>query len=171
MILREMFNQQAKLDKRIIREHDLEGKDLFNNTVVSLIVELGECSNEVRFFKYWSNKGSSPKEVIAEEYADVLHFALSIGNMIGGDLIKEHNYIARMELGDLCEDFIYITNSLCSLKSARNKKHKDLTEYLYIEMVQALLGFGYKLGFTDKEIEMAYYKKNAINFKRQDQGY
>jgi|SRR3712207_6228569 len=168
MLLKEMFAAQKKLDERIIKEHNLEGKDLFNNEIVAMVVELSECANEVRFFKHWSNKGPSPKDVILEEFADVLHFGLSIGNMIGEYEILEHDYKAALNYKDLTDSFIEIVNMVGALQHKRNSK---LGIVLYVQLIELILNFGYKLGFTDKDIEMAYYKKKAINYKRQDTGY
>lgn len=169
MILKEMFEAQMKLDSHIIEEHKLQGKDLFSNKVVAFVVELSECANEIRFFKHWSNKGASDKEIILEELVDILHFGLSIGNDLDSEMIYEHNYTARMTLGDFSEDFIKITNTIVAVNHAR--RTDKLAEFLYVELMEYLFGFGYKLGFTWKDIEMAYYKKNAKNHERQDTGY
>ncbi|NEZ47823.1 dUTPase [Clostridium niameyense] len=168
MLLKEMFESQKKLDRRIIKEHNLEGKDLFNNEIVAMVVELSECANEVRFFKHWSNKGPSAKEVILEEFVDVLHFGLSIGNMIGEYEILEHDYKATLNYKDLTDSFIEIVNTIGALQHKRNSK---LGIVLYVQLMELLLNFGEKLGFTEKEIEMAYYKKNEVNHKRQDNNY
>lgn len=54
MNLQKMFQMQAELDNRIIREKGLEGQDLLPNTYVALITELGEFANEGRWFKQLS---------------------------------------------------------------------------------------------------------------------
>ena len=171
MILKELFKEQLKLDDRIIKEHKLEGQDLFNNKIVSFIVELAECSNEIRFFKHWSNKGPSPKSVILEEAIDCLHFLLSIGNDLNNDYLINYNYEADNKNITFTDDFIDIINKVTSLQVCHRGKHKELEEYMYIELLSAFLSFCNKLGFTEKDLEMAYYKKNAINYKRQDMGY
>ncbi|MGM0816022.1 MAG: dUTP diphosphatase [Bacillota bacterium] len=55
MNLEKMFEMQAELDRRIIKEKGLEGQDLLPNTYVALITELGEFANEGRWFKHWSD--------------------------------------------------------------------------------------------------------------------
>ena len=50
-------------------------------------MEIAELANETRCFKFWSNKGPSAKNTILEEYADCLHFLLTIG------LDKGFNYL------------------------------------------------------------------------------
>jgi len=54
LTLEQMFEMQAELDAKIIKEKGLEGKDLIPNTVLALQVELGELANEWRGFKHWS---------------------------------------------------------------------------------------------------------------------
>lgn len=164
MILKELFEQQKKLDERIIKEHYLEGKDLFKNTIVALLVELSECANEIRFFKHWSNKKPSSRDVILEEFVDVLHFALSIGNMLEEENLKEREYTPRHKSYSFAENFLNINRLAISLADTRNC-------IVYIGLIEELLDLAIKLGFTVKAIEMAYYKKNEINFKRQEQGY
>lgn len=55
MNLNELFAPQAELDKYIVEEHNLQGKDLLKKKTVALICELYECVNEARFFKFWSH--------------------------------------------------------------------------------------------------------------------
>ncbi|WP_435246675.1 dUTP diphosphatase [Streptomyces sp. NRRL F-5630] len=55
MNLEKMFKMQAELDRRIIREKGLEGQDLLPGLILALQVELAECANEWRGFKFWSN--------------------------------------------------------------------------------------------------------------------
>jgi dimeric dUTPase (all-alpha-NTP-PPase superfamily) len=170
MELKEMFEAQRKLDEHILKEHK-EVKNIFNKKIVAFFVELAEASNEIRFFKYWSNKKPSPKEVILEELIDAVHFALSIGNILDREIIYNHNYVPKMELGDFADDYIRITSNMISVKVSYEKETEELLEYLYIELIENLLGFICKLGFTEKDIEYMYYKKNSINHKRQEEGY
>lgn len=80
-----LLAKQSQLDNYIIRSKNLSLKDneRLNNTILAMMVELGELANEIRCFKFWSNKPSSDKEVIIDEYVDVLHFFLSIANQLG----------------------------------------------------------------------------------------
>ncbi|MGE6624638.1 dUTP diphosphatase [Bacillus pumilus] len=55
MNLLKMFEMQKELDDRIIREKGLEGQDLLPGLILALQVELAECANEWRGFKFWSN--------------------------------------------------------------------------------------------------------------------
>lgn len=55
MNLEKMFEMQKELDNRIIKEKGLEGRDLLPGLILALQVELAECANEWRGFKFWSN--------------------------------------------------------------------------------------------------------------------
>ena len=86
MTIKELLEAQAELDKTIIRVKQLENlnpKVRLTNTLLALMVEVGELANEVRSFKAWSNKPMSPKEIVLDEMVDVLHFYLSLANQLG----------------------------------------------------------------------------------------
>lgn len=107
MNLQKLFEMQAKLDADITAHHPVqEGENRLEKKVLALLVELGECAQEWRGFKFWSNdqeprlieceecggdkiKGlyddeecfcDNAKYPLLEEYVDCLHFILSIGN-------------------------------------------------------------------------------------------
>lgn len=66
MNLTKLFEMQRELDARIVKEKGLEGKDLLPQKILALQVELGECANEWRGFKFWSNR-QTPKLYPLEE--------------------------------------------------------------------------------------------------------
>ena len=80
MNVKRLSEMQEVLDDRIIKEHQLEDKNLEENKIFALLVEISELANETRCFKHWSKKGPSEESVILEEYVDSLHFFLSIAN-------------------------------------------------------------------------------------------
>ena len=115
--LEELYKKQNDLDAYIVKKSmnevysiDMNHNDMgfLNDRLLALFVEVGEFANATRCFKYWSKKPSESKERLLDEYVDMLHFWLSIGNV---------------------------------------------------------------MRFTPKEVEVAYFKKNAINMERQNDGY
>lgn len=57
MNLTKLFETQAKLDEHIMQEHpELRGQNNLDWKLLALQVELGECANEWRGFKKWSNR-------------------------------------------------------------------------------------------------------------------
>lgn len=85
MELKKLYNMQSKLDDFIQkrRKEKMDSNELLVDTLLALQVEVSELANATRAFKHWSNKGPMPKEVLLDEYADVMHFFLSIGNQLG----------------------------------------------------------------------------------------
>lgn len=161
MNLEKLFALQKELDLRIRSQHHLEAHNLIQRKILALQVEIGELANETRCFKYWSEKQPSPKDVILEEYVDCLHFILSIG------LEKEFPNIAiEAKLTDTS-----LTDQFLNL-------YIDLNDFLicqtveqYITLFEDFLSLGVSLGFTDKDVENAYFDKNFINHERQSVGY
>ncbi|MFP7454296.1 dUTP diphosphatase [Bacillus safensis] len=198
MNLEKMFKMQAELDRRIIREKGLEGRDLLPGLILALQVELAECANEWRGFKFWSNdqqprtciinkEGETSRDYyknpLLEEYVDCLHFILSIGNQIG--------YLNANDVTDLqfkvgenrgVSAFGEVFNSISSLSgelkgesiylSSHDKYFKrKFIERHYQEIFLRFNTLGDYLGFTTEEIEAAYMDKNEVNHKRQQEGY
>ena len=75
----DLYQLQNGLDEEIYQKFSLTREGTSIRRRLALLVELGECVNETRCFKFWSVKGPSPAPVILEEYADGIHFLLSLG--------------------------------------------------------------------------------------------
>lgn len=78
----DLYEMQVELDERIIKEKGLEGQDLISNTVLALQVEIGECGNEWRYFKDWSNDRLPRRAKMLVEFVDCLHFILSLARQL-----------------------------------------------------------------------------------------
>jgi len=159
--INELFNIQKQLDDKILKEHGLEETNLLQPKTLALLVELGELANETRCFKYWSKKGPSEREVILEEYVDCLHFILSIGLHEGYRAIAPVQRISAENETALFLEIYRITNQL----------QQESTHEGYLELFEAFLSLGEKLGFVWEEIYSAYLKKNEVNHQRQAKGY
>lgn len=86
MQLAELFKLQEKLDNEIMNNHfitEIKPEDLLNERLLALHTEVSELANAARSFKYWSTKGPEPKGRLLDEYADILHFWLSVGLSLG----------------------------------------------------------------------------------------
>jgi dimeric dUTPase (all-alpha-NTP-PPase superfamily) len=163
MNLAKLFEMQNEIDKRIEKLHNLDSNELFSKKLLALLVELGELANETRCFKFWSLKAPSEKAVILDEFADGLHFILSLGI-----LLKAENQIdMKAELTQIVEptiQFIKVYQLITELNSDRTLEKMN-------EVFMAYLELGNLLGFSKEDIENAYFKKNEVNHKRQDSGY
>lgn len=159
MDLNKLFKAQAELDKHIVEEKGLQGQDLLKKKTVALICELYECINCARFFKYWSNKSMDYEETL-EEFADTLHFAISIANDVGLDDYEFGDSRSR-DLNDLT---LGITNLATLIPECPTKNNVRTLLNLIIKL-------GYQLGFTEDEVIEAYHSKNKENHLRQESGY
>lgn len=159
----QLFEMQKTLDTRIEKEHQLEDEDLFQKKVLALQVELGELANETRCFKFWSQKPSSAADVIIEEYVDGLHFIMSLG------LEKGYRYGNTTKIG-------YNTNQdvTFAFQEVYGRVHMfqvDPSKDKYDDLFSAFLLLGSKLGFSEEDVQQAYYEKNEKNHQRQEEGY
>lgn len=193
MNLQPLFETQKILDQRIIKQHGLEGQNLLSQKILALQVELGECANEWRGFKFWS-KDPYPKPPqhnwrasedgmnqewlpewgyesypLLEEYVDCLHFILSIGLELPVQIQGMEKYLVFGTYPGRSN--IFVLNKL--FKDISSLQEGDENDILsaYYGTFQWFLELGSGLGFTWEQIEQAYYSKNEINHTRQDTGY
>jgi len=162
-----MLEAQKKLDIRIFKNKGIKEYP-FKNIKLALLVELGELCNEDKCFKYWKKHREIDRNKILDEFADCLHFALSLENyyLDKGEKFKIDNYnfedavkyvkTNKQTLNDRVEGFLYVYNSMF-----------DNTRYILVNIV----ALGLLLGISLQEMEQAYYKKNKVNYKRQEEGY
>src|SRR5574344_2358436 len=109
----EQFAQQEKLDLDIAIKHNVSYDSTRNRRILALLVEIGELANETRCFKYWSNKKASEKSIILEEYADGMHFYLSLGVDLN---VKNKCFEVEDDGVDIVETFHQIYTSISTLK-------------------------------------------------------
>jgi dimeric dUTPase (all-alpha-NTP-PPase superfamily) len=102
MNLKDLLQQQKALDELIVMNGQgaaMTEKGLLSARLLALQVEVSELANATRCFKYWSTKESEPKERLLDEYADVLHFVLSLGNTLKFTPEEiEQAYLAKHEV-------------------------------------------------------------------------
>lgn len=82
--LEELFEMQNDLDKYIVQKSigNVDHNDIIflKDRVTAIFTEVAEFANATRCFKYWSKKPAESKERLIDEYVDIFHFWLSIGN-------------------------------------------------------------------------------------------
>jgi dimeric dUTPase (all-alpha-NTP-PPase superfamily) len=108
------------------------------------------------------------KNPLLEEFADGLHFLLSIGNDINMNEVYEDEEPKPLYCEDIIEQFIVVNDWVNSLYYRR---HEDVNGEMYDLVFAYFLGLGKMLGFTWEQIEEAYLRKNAVNHQRQESGY
>lgn len=159
--LEKLFEAQAKLDETIATNHNITYANTRERRILSLIVEIGELANTTRCFKYWSNKGPESKERILDEYADGLHFFLSLGVDIKTSKMA---YNRTKHLDDLTSQFHDVYHKIDIFK----KKQDDAS---YIKAFQSFLNLLPLLKYRWSDLEEAYYKKLGVNYNRQETNY
>lgn len=163
--LTKLFNAQKILDQHIADKHSLKSENLTKKRFLALFVELGELANETRCFKFWSVKQASARDVILEEYVDSIHFLLSIGLDLGfTNTEKITNHPVQPTQPDLTECFHLVIEKILTLKKA-------MTEENYCLLFEQYRVLGIVLGFSSNDMIDAYFKKNEVNFQRQETNY
>ena len=159
--LTKLYELQKQLDLTIAQNHNVTYSTTRTSRTLSLLVEMGEFCNETRCFKYWSNKGPSPKDVCLEEFADALHFFLSLGIDIGVG-----NKVFNIEKLDEKPNEIFLNCYKLIIDFVNNRD-----ELHYREAFTLFLNLGLTLGFTSDDIKKAYLKKLDKNYVRQETNY
>lgn len=180
MNLQKLFQMQRKLDENIEKNNPLkQGENRFDHKILALYVELGECANEWRGFKFWSKDreprtkvpvvgwGEPYKNSLLEEYVDGLHFVMSIGI----DLIENPDDLKYTPYHYEEFDEKNIINQFNNVYGYIDLLYGTENECEWYEVMNHYLGLGVMLGFTQEMIEQAYFDKNQINHQRQEEGY
>lgn len=179
MDLTKLFEMQRVLRDRIGYKQADRSTKLF----LALLVEIGECANEQRSWKYWS-KDQAPRtkkargpyieledadfyNPLLEEFVDGLHFVLEKGLDFGCERGWFGHYTSR----SIEVQYLNVFEDVIELWKCEREGELFALNGLYEELVNGYLGLGEMLGFTEDEIEKAYFAKNAINHQRQEVGY
>lgn len=159
--LKELYELQAGLDEEIARNHNVNYESTHEKRLLALTVELGELANETRCFKFWSLKGPSPKEVVMDEFADGLHFLLSLGIPLKA---KKTEYDLVKPDCDLVEQFHRVYKASLNLKENYNIE-------AYEDAMQKFLNLTMLIGMNAEDIINSYKLKLEVNHKRQENKY
>ncbi len=159
--LKDLFLAQKELDLTIAKNHNITYQTTRNKRIMALLVEIGELANTTRCFKFWSNKGMEEKDVVLDEFADGLHFFLSLGLDIHTSLdvyevVNPHR--------ELTEQFLKVYNNI-------NDFYNNPIDSSFINAFSSFLSLLPLLGYTWEDLKQAYYKKLDTNFVRQQTNY
>ena len=162
MNIKKMLEAQKELDKAHMEKGGLTEYPL-EMVQTAYRVELGELLQEWKQFKFWKlNKGKVNREKMLEEWADCMHFALSLENYNICPNEGYYDYISKHAEEDI-EKYLYAENDIYIVLK------RCFTDFDYIVEYTIILGL--KLGFTMEELEQAYWKKNKINWERIKNDY
>jgi dimeric dUTPase (all-alpha-NTP-PPase superfamily) len=181
------------LQKLLMERIDYNEKDRFDKTVLALLVEVGECANEWRGFKYWSQNQKPNVECKKCYGTGCCHYFGQADNYTpcedcGGypqsknPLLEEYvdglHFVLQLgiELGyehvkpysliqiDTLDVFRIVYKAIVDVSIHRDKGS-------YERLLCEYLSLGYHLGFKDDDILIAYIVKNDTNHERQNNGY
>lgn len=162
MSIIELLKKQKALDDSIHQIKNIEYD--INKVKLALYVELGELANEWQEFKYWKEDKNSKRDKMLEEYADCLHFCLSIEN---------YHYI-QLDNSSIQEQYIEYYKKIPYLLDIL-KIDEPIDLFLKMYTVEysllTLLQLGLALGFSKEEIQKSYNAKHKINYERLKNNY
>lgn len=152
--IEKMLKIQRMLDQEYLHNAKETRSGTFKKRKLALWVELGELVNEWKeLFKYWSNK-KMIREQALEEYADGIHFLLSLGNDL--NIPGYHDTIVKFE--DPIDHIFNLGVVISNINGVQS----------FFDAFALYRGLGDHFGFTEDEIEAAYHRKNKENIERQD---
>lgn len=196
MNLRKLFEIQKVLREKI----GYEGEDRFKKLLLALLVEVGECANEWRGFKFWSknqnpsklkyhytNTGglatSSDELPTEKEENDLFSRDINEPMRIENPLLEEYvdglHFVLELGLEFewtpvICDLYMQapdVNEQFIALYQSICKFEGSATQKNYYDLLMVFVGLSYSLGFTSGEVEKAYLDKNKVNHERQANGY
>ena len=159
--LTDLYIKQKELDLEIANNHNITYSSTRNKRLLALLVELGEFANTTRTFKFWSNKGMEEKAIVLDEFADGLHFLLSLG-------IDQGYIVDTIEVED---DDMVLTDNLIHTYELVTSFYKEQTLSNYLKMFSSYLRALFKIGYVWEDAKNAYYLKCKENHVRQETNY
>ena len=164
MQLKALLTEQRKLDDHILNGRAYDSR-IANNSRIALFVELGELMNELPSnFKHWKKTAKDNRAAALEEYADCLHFALSLVNYYHEPIDQRHDY-DYLQTAQRFLERTHHPQTLLTLLRLSAFSEEPATQ------LHNLLKLGIRLGFRWDEIYTAYMNKNKVNHDRQNKGY
>lgn len=165
MNLDKMLEDQKDLDTAIFKNAGITEYPL-ENIKLALLTEIGELANEWQGFKYWKKGKAVNRKRLLDEFADCLHFSLSLENVlhqVSQYVIKNLDEIIKMldvqcQNKDIIEGFKLVFGGVLNIQD-------DSVILLNI------IALGRYLDISLDEMESCYYKKHKENYLRQENGY
>ena len=160
-VLKKMYQKQLELDMEIAKNHHISYEVTKDKRILALLVELGELANATRCFKFWSFKPSEEKARVLDEYADGLHFLLSIGLAYG----------YQVDSIEVEEENSNPTDAILRSYHYINEFYNDRSFAKYCKMFEGYLKILATLGYDWSDAYDAYFLKLEENHHRQETNY
>ncbi len=159
-----LLQEQAKLDARINTEHQVTHQSTKTERFLALLVEIGELANATRAFKYWSLKPSEERAILLDEYADGLHFFLSLALVFNIDVTTVTYPASETSKSDVVTLFRKVYSTIVDFMN-------NETTANYFLALTTFLSLGSALQFSSADITTAYRAKLVVNYERQNTKY
>lgn len=148
---------QKKLDEKVFNRAGVTANGTINERLLALAVELSELANELSCFKYWKQSHVVKLDETKEEWADVLHFAASVGNSYNHKLQYIHlNSIKPKSKED-------VTRLLLFMMGLVPKLHSRIH---YVSFMEGLFDIARFIDMDENEMMHQYILKNDKNYQR-----
>lgn len=162
MNFKQLFESQAKLDEKVFKKAKVEEGQTVRQRLLALQVELSELANELGTFKYWKVSHKMNQQACKEEWADVLHFALSVGLAYGHKVKESDLFDTHIKTKEDLHEAILIMNTRITKLHSR---------FVYLDFLSELIAIGKYLGMNKGTMVTEYMKKNKKNYERIVSGY
>ncbi len=160
--MKNLQDKQRQLDHIINQnmKEKISKELLIKCKTVSLDIELAEFMNELEIFKFWKKHKGKGGEL--EEFADCLHFILSIANELRVECKLNYKIVEPSK--DILKDYLYIKEKLAVFNLDRDK-------IALLQLFNTLFKIAKALGWTWEDIENSYIEKWKVNIERQKNNY
>lgn len=159
--LTELFAAQKELDQHIQSQHHVTYASTREKRLLALLVEVGEMINETRAFKFWSKKGPSETPIILDEYADGMHFFLSLGLDINSE---KYIYDIPPRDHEIVGQTLHVYETIMAFKKEGSVTTFEAAFLAYLSLIP-------HLGFDTTMVVEGYFKKLGVNYTRQKTNY
>jgi NTP pyrophosphatase (non-canonical NTP hydrolase) len=170
-IFQEIQDQQALLDKRIIKDHDLfDDEDNVNlmanfdeNRIDSLLTGYLYLRTAVKAMRQVGAKWWKKQEPMTDE-----QYAKFTADLLGGEFLETDILLSNVSM-----KIIAIVQELVELEDAilEGKPKEDIHDE-FIDVIHFVVSLGLDIGINSEEqIKILYDKKNRTNHQRQDESY
>lgn len=158
-LIRKMLKKQAKLDKAIMKEHNLI-EITREQLEMAILDEVGELTHELKGDWCWWKKTQAPvdEEKVLDELVDVWHFVLSYTYNYSDVIFTHIDWIVEKGINTCKKEGL-----ACSLANIINAQYTDKLFYL--------ISVSLWLGFDIEDVYQAYCEKNKVNYQRLKEGY
>ena len=162
--INEMIQMQKKLDYAIEQDKGIKygsSKYCYDGLSYAILDELGELNHELKGNWCWWKDTQPPvnNQRVLEELVDVWHFVMSL---------HYHEVKTKVDLG-IIADLMNISSKAILrliLDTVMTKR-----PYIDCHIMELLIVYSKKIGFSVSEIYDAYIEKNQENYHRIEVGY